>query len=239
VIGDGAQERRKGNEFVNATFGHVNSKRYFGFSADNPRPAFRSRKRPFEAPCGSPHKPSATLLRASRELETKHKKTNIERENKTRMSTLVVVGYDDPYMAEDVRLKLRKLQSEYLLDLEDAVVAVKDEKGKVKLHQAVNLTADGAVSGGFWGSLTGLICLNAATGAASGALTDVGINDHFMKELAASLIPGSSALFVLVRKVTPDTVLEELKGTGGRVLKTSLSHDDEAKLQAALSAARS
>jgi uncharacterized membrane protein len=155
------------------------------------------------------------------------------------MSTLVVVGYDDPYMAEDIRLKLRKLQSEYLLDLEDAVVAVKDEKGKVKLHQAVNLTADGAVSGGFCGSLTGLICLNAATGAASGALTDVGINDHFMKDLAATLIPGSSALFVLVRKVTPDKVLEELKGTGGRILKTSLSHDDEAKLQAALSAARS
>ena len=155
------------------------------------------------------------------------------------MSTLVVVGYDDPYMAEDIRLKLRKLQSEYLLDLEDAVVAVKDEKGKVKLHQALNLTAEGAVSGGFWGSLTGLICLNAATGAASGALTDVGINDHFMKELAASLIPGSSALFVLVRKVTPDTVLEELKGTGGRILKTSLSHDDEVKLQATLSAARS
>jgi len=155
------------------------------------------------------------------------------------MSTLVVVGYDDPYMAEDIRLRLRKLQSEYLLDLEDAVVAVKDEKGKVKLHQALNLTAEGAVSGGFWGSLTGLICLNAATGAASGALTDVGINDHFMKELAASLIPGSSALFVLVRKVTPDTVLEELKGTGGRILKTSLSHDDEVKLQATLSAARS
>src|SRR5260370_31899148 len=106
------------------------------------------------------------------------------------MSTLVVVGYDDPYKAEDVRLKLRKPQSEYLLDLEDAVVAVKDEKGKVKLHQALNLTATGAVSGGFWGSLIGLIFLNpllgfaigATAGAVSGALTDVGINDHFMKE---------------------------------------------------------
>jgi uncharacterized membrane protein len=50
------------------------------------------------------------------------------------MSTLVVVGYDDPYKAEEVRLKLRKLQSEHLLDLEDAVVAVKDERGTVKLH---------------------------------------------------------------------------------------------------------
>jgi uncharacterized membrane protein len=159
------------------------------------------------------------------------------------MSTLVVIGYDNPFTAEEVRLKLRKLQSEYLLDLEDAVVAVKDQAGKVKLNQAVNLTAAGALSGGFWGSLIGLIFLNpllglavgAASGAASGALTDIGINDDFMKELAATLKPGSSALFVLVRKVTPDKVLEELAGTGGTVLRTSLSHENETRLQAALS----
>lgn len=162
------------------------------------------------------------------------------------MSTLVVVGYEDRFKAEEVRLKLLKLQKEYLIDLEDAVVVVKDEKGKVKLHQAVNLTAAGAVSGGFWGSLIGLIFLNpllgmavgAATGAASGALSDVGIDDKFMKELAESFAPGTSALFVLVRKSTPDKVLEEIKGTGGKVLKTSLSHDDEGRLQAALSAAQ-
>src|SRR5262245_12209108 len=129
--------------------------------------------------------------------------------------------------------------------MEDAVVAIKDAKGKVKLHQAVNLTAAGAASGGFWGTLIGLIFLNpllglavgAGAGAVSGALTDVGINDHFMKNLAATMKPGSSALFVLVRKATPDKVLEELMGTGGTILKTSLSHEDEAKLQAALSAA--
>ena len=162
------------------------------------------------------------------------------------MSTLVVVGYDDEYKAEEVRLKLRKLQSEYLIDLEDAVVAVKDAKGKVKLHQAVNLTAAGAIGGGFWGSLVGLIFLNpllgaavgAAAGAASGALNDLGINDNFMKELASHLKPGSSALFVLVRKATPDKVLDELKGSGGKVLKTSLSHEDETKLQAALNAVK-
>src|ERR1700686_3268889 len=152
------------------------------------------------------------------------------------MSTLVVVGYDDPHKAEEVRLKLWKLQNEYLLDLEDAVVAIKDEKGKIKLHQAVNLTAAGALSGGFWGSLTGLIWLNAAAGTASAALADVGIKDHFMKELAATLTPGSSTLFVLVRTRAPEKVLEELKGTGGRILKTSLAHEDEARLQAALSA---
>jgi uncharacterized membrane protein len=80
--------------------------------------------------------------------------------------------------------------------------------------------------------------IGVAAGAASSALTDLGINNHFMKELDATMTPGSSALFVLLRKATPDKVLEELKGTGGRVLKTSLSHEDEAKLQAALSAAK-
>ena len=162
------------------------------------------------------------------------------------MSTLAVIGYDNEFKAEEVRLTLRKLQKDYLIDLEDAVVAVKDAQGKVKLHQAINLTAAGAVGGGFWGSLIGLIFLNpilgaavgAAAGAASGALTDVGINDKFMKELAAAMSPASSALFVLVRKATPDKVLAELQGSGGKVLKTSLSHDDEAKLQAALSAAK-
>jgi len=162
------------------------------------------------------------------------------------MSTLVVIGYDNAFKAEEVRLTLRKLQKEYLIDLEDAVVAVKDAKGKIKLNQAINLTAAGAVGGGFWGSLIGLIFLNpllgaavgAAAGAASGALTDVGINDKFMKDLAAAMNPDSSALFVLVRKATPDKVLAELQGSGGKVLKTSLSHDDEAKLQAAMSAAK-
>jgi uncharacterized membrane protein len=162
------------------------------------------------------------------------------------VSTLVVVGYDDMFKAEEVRIKLMKMQKDYLIDLGDAVVAVKDQSGKVKLHQAVNMTAAGAVSGGFWGTLIGLIFLNpliglavgATTGAVSGALTDLGIDDKFMTDLAGTLKPGSSALFVLVQKATPDKVLEELAGTGGKVLKSSLSHDDEAKLQAALNAAK-
>jgi uncharacterized membrane protein len=162
------------------------------------------------------------------------------------MSTLVVVEYDDMFKAEEVRLKLWKMQKDYLIDLDDAAVAVKDQSGKVTLHQAVNLTGAGAVSGGFWGTLIGLIFLSpllgmavgAAAGAVSGALTDVGVNDKFMKDLAGNLKPGSSALFVLVRKTTPDKVLEELAGSGGTVLQSSLSHEDEAKLQAALSAAK-
>ncbi len=163
------------------------------------------------------------------------------------MSTLVAIRYDDKYKAEEVRVTLRKLQKDYLIDLEDAVVATKDDEGKVQLHQAVNLTAAGAVGGGFWGTLVGILFLNpllglgvgAAAGAVSGALTDVGINDQFMKDLAAGMTSNCSVLFVLVRKMTADKVLEELKGTGGTILKTSLSHEDEARLQAALSAAKS
>ena len=161
------------------------------------------------------------------------------------MSTLVVIGYNEIHKAEEVRLTLVKLQRDYLIDLEDAVAVTKDAKGKIKLHQTVNLTAAGATSGGFWGMLIGLMFLNpllglaagASAGAVSGALVDLGINDQFMKDLAATLTPNSSALFVLVRKSTPDKVLEEVKGTGGTILKTSLSHEDETRLQAALSAA--
>jgi len=161
-------------------------------------------------------------------------------------STLVVIEYDDQYKAEEMRLKLRRMQKEYLLDLDDAVVAVKDDKGKIKLHQMVNLTGMGAVSGGFWGALIGLIFLNpllgmamgATAGAVSGALRDVGIDDKFMKELADGLPAGGSALFVLVRNATPDRVLDEVKGMGGKILKTSLTHESEAKLQEALNAAK-
>ena len=162
------------------------------------------------------------------------------------MSTLVVIGYNEIHKAEEVRLTLVKLQRDYLIDLEDAVAVTKDAKGKIKLHQTVNLTAAGATSGGFWGMLIGLLFLNpllglavgASAGAVSGALVDLGINDQFMKDLAATLTPNSSALFVLVSKSTPDKVLDEVKGTGGTILKTSLSHEDETRLQAALSAAK-
>jgi uncharacterized membrane protein len=126
------------------------------------------------------------------------------------------------------------------------VVAVKDDKGKVKLHQSFNLTASGALSGGFWGALVGLLFMNPllgvavgmGAGAVGGALSDVGINDDFMKNLAATFKNGTSLLFVLVRKATPDKVLEELRGAGGKVIQTSLTHEEEAKLQAALDAVK-
>lgn len=161
------------------------------------------------------------------------------------MSNLIVVGFDDEHKAFDLRAQLSRLQKEYLIDMEDVVVVTRNEKGRVKLHQALSLTGAGAVGGGFWGLLIGLIFLNpllgaavgAGAGALSGKLADIGINDQFMKELGKTLTPGSSALFVLVRKATPDKVAEALKGFGGKVLKTSLTKDKEDQLQEVLSAA--
>lgn len=158
------------------------------------------------------------------------------------MADLIAVAYDDELKAEEVRLALVKLQKEHLIELEDAAVVVKNKDGKVKLKQAVDLPVAGAVSGSFWGLLIGMLFLSpllgavagAAGGAIGGALNDIGVDDNFMKELGATLQPGTSALFVLVRKVTPDKVLDEVAPYGGKVLKTSLSKDQESELQAVL-----
>jgi uncharacterized membrane protein len=162
------------------------------------------------------------------------------------MSDLIVIAFPTEAKAEEVRQKLLAMQKEYLIELSDAAIAVKDDQGQIKLNQLVNTTAVGAVSGAFWGTLIGLIFLmplvGAAVGAASGTLggylTDVGIDDKWMKETAAAIQPGTAALFVLARKVTADKVLEGLKGEGGTVLKTSLDHTKEAALQAALAGAQ-
>ena len=158
------------------------------------------------------------------------------------MPEMIAIVYPSQETAFEVRERLVQLQSEYLVELADAVVVTKDEAGKVELHQAVNLTAAGAVTGGFWGSLIGLLFLNpllglaagAAAGALSGRLSDYGIPDGQMRELAGTFTPGTAALFVLVRKFTADKVTSDLARYGGTVLRTSLAQDDENKLREAL-----
>jgi uncharacterized membrane protein len=160
------------------------------------------------------------------------------------MSELVVIGFENEHTAFEMRADLVKLQKEYLIEMEDVVVVTKDEKGKAQLHQAVNLTAAGAMGGSFWGMLIGMIFLNplvgavvgAGAGALSGKLSDIGIDNNFMKELGETITPGTSALFVLVRKATPDKVLDRLKAFRGTVLKTSLTADKEEALKEVLEA---
>jgi uncharacterized membrane protein len=162
------------------------------------------------------------------------------------MATFVMIDYESELKAEEVRLALLKLQKEFLIDLADAVVVVRDDNGRVRLRQMYNLTAAGAVSGGFWGALMGLLFLNplfgmaigAAAGAVSGALRDVGIDDNFMKDLGNTLKPGTAALCVLIRQMTPDKVVAEIQKYGGTIIKTNLCHENEAKLREALASAQ-
>lgn len=162
------------------------------------------------------------------------------------MKDLIVVAFPEHTLAFELRAKLASMQEHYLIEMEDVVVVTKDVAGKVKLHQAQNLTAAGAVSGGFWGMLIGMMFLNplvgvavgAGAGAISGSLTDVGVNDRFMRELAENFKPGCGAVFVLVRKLTGDKLLDGLSEFRGRghVIQTSLVKDQEESLRTFLEA---
>ena len=157
------------------------------------------------------------------------------------MSELIVIGYDTPDKAEEARADLMSMAGEYLVDVADAVVAVADSKGNVKLNQMVNMWTAGAAGGAFWGLLVGLIFFNpllgvavgAGAGALSGALTDYGINDDFMKGVGSVLQPGQAALFMMVRTNASDKVIERLGEHGGRVLRTNLDTDAENHLRRA------
>ncbi|MGA4552877.1 DUF1269 domain-containing protein [Methylorubrum aminovorans] len=167
------------------------------------------------------------------------------------MAELVVIGFEDPQQADSALNELARLQTEYLIDLEDAVVAVRSPDGKLRLKQSVDLIGAGAASGGIWGamwgSLVGLLFLNpllglatgaalgAGAGALSGKLADYGINDDFIRSVAEAVQPNTSALFILVRKAQPEKVLAEMKQFRGRVIRSSLSPEQESRLQAALS----
>lgn len=167
------------------------------------------------------------------------------------MSELVVLDFDGTGTADEVLTKLRSMEKANLIDLEDACVVVHPESGDLQVKQAMNLTAMGATggasSGMLLGTLVGLLVLNplaglaigglagAGFGALSGSLTDYGINDDFISELGSTIPKGSSALFLLIRRSTPDKVLPEIERFKPRVLKTSLSNEQDNALRDALS----
>jgi len=161
------------------------------------------------------------------------------------MSDLVVIEFPSEAKAEEVRQKLLDMQKEYLIELEDAVIAIKQPNGRIKLNQLFHPAAAGAAYGSLWGLLVGLIfmmpvagmALGAASGAISGAITEVGINKRFMRELAATLQSSKAALFLLIRKMTADKVLADLKRVGGKVLRTSFDQTRENALRDAIAAA--
>lgn len=160
------------------------------------------------------------------------------------MSDLVAIAYDDLSTAQQVASNLGDAVKAHVIEVDDVALVERRDDGKVKLHQP-SLAGIGAAGGAMWGGLIGLLFLaplvgmavGAAAGAAGGAMADSGVDDDFMKRLGSELEPGRAALIVLVRKMSADKVLPEIK-VPGTVIQTSLSNEDESALQGALDAAR-
>jgi uncharacterized membrane protein len=160
------------------------------------------------------------------------------------MSELFVLAFDTETGASEMLDTIGRLQKQELITLEDAAVVVRPKEGKPKVKQAQSLVGAGALGGAFWGMLIGLLFFapwlglvaGAVGGALGGKLTDIGIDDKFIKEVGETIEPGHSALFLLVVKATRDKVLPELAKYNATVLQTSLSEEDEAKLREAFSA---
>src|SRR4051794_36018877 len=158
------------------------------------------------------------------------------------MADLFVLGFPTKEKAEAVMEVARDLEKQELLDLEDAALVWRTADGKIKMQQSFSPTGAGAMSGALWGTLFGLLffmpvfglAVGAATGALAGKLADLGINDAFMKEVAATLEPGSAAVFALVRRSTPDRVRAALAPYEPTVIRTSLTQEQESEITRAL-----
>ncbi len=172
------------------------------------------------------------------------------------MSELVCIAFKDSSTADHVLNELRAMETEYVLDLEDAVIVVRDMDGKVHLKQCVDVfggaTTHGVALGVLWGGLMGLLFMNPlagllgsiAGGAGGGAmstaaneyglLNDYGIPDNFIKDLGSTITRGTSAIFLLIRSVDQEKLLAGISQYEGAILKTSLSKEQEEQLRAAL-----
>ena len=160
------------------------------------------------------------------------------------MSDLLVLAFDTEDGAANMAGEIKKMQKMQLITLSDAATVVRPQNGKPKVKQAQSLVGAGALGGAFWGMLIGLLFFmpwlgliaGAIGGAIGGKLTDVGIDDNFIKEVGDTIEPGHSALFLMVEDWTEDKVLDGLKEFDATVLQTSLSEEDEAKMKETFSA---
>lgn len=158
------------------------------------------------------------------------------------MSELVVITFENAQEAERLAATLRNLQKEGALELQDLRVVVKDADGKVRIHDdAGHPVAAGAAIGGVIGGFLFLFApvLGIAAGAAAGGLIartmDMDVDKKFVQEIANSLKPNTSALFVLGSNANRAAVLNSLKGHQGTLVQTTLSGDMEEQLKRALS----
>lgn len=158
------------------------------------------------------------------------------------MADLIVIGYDDEETADKAAAEVGRLAHDLIIEPEAVAVISRDNEGKYHVKTTHHPVAEGTAWGMFWGALFGLLffvpvfglAIGAAMGALMGTITKVGIDKNFQREVRDMLQPGTSALFLMVDKITPDKAIEALSKFGGRVLKTSLTHDAEEQIQRAL-----
>lgn len=158
------------------------------------------------------------------------------------MATLVAIGYPDETTATAASLEARRMAKDLIIQPDAIAVIIRDKEGKFHVTTTHHAVGAGATWGMFWGFLFGLLffvpffgmAVGAGMGALMGKMTKGAINKEFQDQVRDLVQPGTSALFLVVEKVTPDKAVEGLARYGGTVLKSSLSKETEADLQAAL-----
>jgi uncharacterized membrane protein len=158
------------------------------------------------------------------------------------MSDLIAIGYPDETTAEEAADEARRLAQDLIIQPDAIAAIVRDGDGKYHVHTSHHPVGAGASWGMFWGLLFGMlffvpvigIAVGAGLGVLLGKVTKSGIDRQFQDQVRGMLKPGTSALFLMVEKVTPDKAVEAMSKYGGTVLKTSLSKQGEQELQDAL-----
>jgi uncharacterized membrane protein len=158
------------------------------------------------------------------------------------VADLIAIGYPDETTALAAADEAERLSQELVIQPDAIAAIVCNKEGKFKVVTNHHQVAGGATWGGFWGLLFGMLffvpvfglALGAGLGALMGKLEKSGIDREFQEQVRDMLKPGTSALFLVVEKVTPDKAVEALSAFGGTVLKSSLSRETEEELQDAL-----
>jgi len=158
------------------------------------------------------------------------------------MSDLIAIGYPDEATAEAAAAEARRLARDLIIEPDAIAVIERDAEGKFHVHTQHHLVGAGASWGMFWGLLFGVlffvpvvgIAIGAGLGALMGKITKSGIDQAFQDQVRDMLQPGTSALFLMLEKITPDKAVEAMSKFGGTVLKTSLSKEGEKDLQDSL-----
>jgi uncharacterized membrane protein len=158
------------------------------------------------------------------------------------MTELIAIAYPDTTTASAAMDEVHKLQEDLVIQAHAVATIVRDKDGKYKTTTNHHSVGGGIMWGMFFGMLFGLLffvpflglAMGASFGALFGKLEQSGISKEFINQVRGELKPGTSALFMVVEKVTPDKALAALSKFGGKVIKSSLSKETEQKIQEAL-----